>query len=108
MSSALLCADLALDNPFVVPQAKPELLRKRLPNLSKLAGVTLGSRLEIRGAPEIVLSRIPELDMLSAGLPRGCLTGICGPVSLGRTRVLLPVLAAAPRRQETCALAATP
>src|SRR5207253_5385706 len=55
MSSALLCADLALDNPFVfVPQAKPDLLRKRLPNLSKLAGVTLGSRLEIRGAPEIV------------------------------------------------------
>ena len=56
MSSALLCADLALDNPFVfVPQEKPDLLRKRLPNLSKLAGVTLGSRLEIRGAPEIVL-----------------------------------------------------
>jgi len=53
MSSALLCADLALDNPFVfVPQAKPDLLRKRLPNLSKLAGVTLGSRLEIRGAPD--------------------------------------------------------
>ena len=108
MSSALLCADLALDNPFVfVPQAKPELLRKRLPNLSKLAGVTLGSRLEIRGAPEIVFSGIPEIDMLSDGLPRGCLTEICGPVSSGRTSVLLAVIAAATRRQEICALVDT-
>jgi len=108
MSSALLCADLALDNPFVfVPQAKPDLLRKRLPNLSKLAGVTLGSRLEIRGAPEIVLSGIPEIDMLSDGLPRGCLTEICGPVSSGRTSVLLAVIAAATRRQEICALVDT-
>ncbi len=108
MSSALLCADLALDNSFVfVPQAKPELLRKRLPNLSKLAGVTLGSRLEIRGAPEIVLSGIPEIDRLSDGLPRGCLTEICGPVSSGRTSVLLAVIAAATRRQEICALVDT-
>ena len=108
MSSALLCADLALDNPFVfVPQAKPDLLRKRLPNLSKLAGVTLGSRLEIRGAPEIVFSGIPEIDMLSDGLPRGCLTEICGPVSSGRTSVLLAVIAAATRRQEICALVDT-
>jgi len=108
MSSALLCADLALDNPFVfVPQEKPDLLRKRLPNLSKLAGVTLGSRLEIRGAPEIVLSGIPEIDMLSDGLPRGCLTEICGPVSSGRTSVLLAVIAAATRRQEICALVDT-
>ncbi len=108
MSSALLCTDLALDNSFVfVPQAKPELLRKRLPNLSKLAGVTLGSRLEIRGAPEIVLSGIPEIDRLSDGLPRGCLTEICGPVSSGRTSVLLAVIAAATRRQEICALVDT-
>jgi hypothetical protein len=108
MSSALLCADLALDNSFVfVPQAKPELLRKRLPNLSKLAGVTLGSRLEIRGAPEIVLSGIPEIDRLSDGLPQGCLTEICGPVSSGRTSVLLAVIAAATRRQEICALVDT-
>ena len=108
MSSALLCADLALDNPFVfVPQEKPDLLRKRLPNLSKLAGVTLGSRLEIRGAPEIVFSGIPEIDMLSDGLPRGCLTEICGPVSSGRTSVLLAVIAAATRRQEICALVDT-
>jgi recombination protein RecA len=47
---------------------------------------------------------IPALDALIGGLPRGCLTEICGPASSGRTTVLLAVLAAATRRGEYCAV----
>ena len=66
--------------------------------------VVPASRLEIRPAPEMVSSGIPELDALTGGLPRGCLTEISGPASSGRTSVLLSALAAATRRGEYCAL----
>lgn len=49
-------------------------------------------------------SGIAALDALTGGLPRGCLTEICGPASSGRTTVLLAALAAATRRGEYCAL----
>src|SRR5947209_1250333 len=68
------------------------------------ASVTTASQLEIRPAPEMVSSGIPVLDTLTGGLPRGCLTEICGPASSGRTTVLLAALAAATRRGEFCAL----
>ena len=68
------------------------------------AGITAASRLEIRPAPELVSSGIPALDALTGGLPRGCLTEICGPASSGRTSVMLAVLAAATRRGEYCAV----
>ena len=44
------------------------------------------------------------MDALTGGLPRGCLTEICGPASSGRTTVLLAALAAATRRGEFCAV----
>jgi hypothetical protein len=47
---------------------------------------------------------IQELNSLTGGLPRGCLTEICGPTSSGRTSVLLAALAMATRRQEVCVL----
>ncbi len=68
------------------------------------AKVTPASQLEIRPAPEMVTSGIAELDALTGGLPRGCLTEICGPASSGRTTVLLAALAAATHRGEFCAL----
>jgi hypothetical protein len=68
------------------------------------ARVTSASRLEVRPAPEMVSSGIPALDSLTGGLPRGCLTEICGPASSGRTTVLLAALAAATRRGEYCAV----
>ena len=71
---------------------------------ARLAAVTPASRLEIRPAPEMASSGIPALDALAGGLPRGCLTEICGPASSGRTTVLLAALAAATRRGEYCAL----
>jgi hypothetical protein len=52
----------------------------------------------------MVSSGIAAMDALTGGLPRGCLTEICGPASSGRTTLLLSALAAATRRGEFCAL----
>jgi hypothetical protein len=52
----------------------------------------------------MVSSGIPALDTLTGGLPRGCLTEICGPASSGRTSLLLAALAAATCRGEFCVL----
>jgi hypothetical protein len=68
------------------------------------SSITPASRLEIRPAPEMVSSGILALDTLTGGLPRGCLTEICGPASSGRTTMLLAALAAATRRGEFCAV----
>jgi RecA DNA recombination protein len=77
---------------------------ERLAALPKLAEVTPASRLTVRPTPEVVSSGVREVDALTGGLPRGCLTEVCGPVSSGRTSLLLAVLAAATQRQEACAL----
>jgi len=50
----------------------------------------------------MVSSGIAAMDALTGGLPRGCLTEICGPASSGRTTLLLAALAAATRRGECC------
>ena len=71
---------------------------------ARLAGVTPASRLASRPAPEMVTSGIAAIDALTGGLPRGCLTEICGPASSGRTTLLLSALAAATRRGECCAV----
>jgi hypothetical protein len=70
----------------------------------RLAGVTPASRLSVRPAPEMVSSGIAAIDELTGGLPRGCLTEICGPASSGRTALLLAALSAATQRGEFCAL----
>jgi hypothetical protein len=49
-------------------------------------------------------SGIASLDTLTGGLPRGCLTEICGPASSGCTSIMLAAIAAATRRGEFCAL----
>lgn len=105
MSSPLFCANMASERPFVFGRReKLALVFERLSALPKLAGVTQASHLEVRPTPEMVSSGIRELDALTGGLPRGCLTEICGPASSGRTSVLLATLAAATGRQEVCAL----
>jgi recombination protein RecA len=85
----------------------PAQVLQHLAALPKLAGVTAASRLEVRPTPEMVSSGIREIDELTGGLPRGCLSEICGPASSGRTSVLLAALAEATRRQEVCALVDT-
>ena len=124
MSSAVISTSAALSRHFVFedeadaevrPQASPSRASLNragldgyphinLPAKLPSASVTPASRLEIRLAPEMVTSGIPALDALTGGLPRGCLTEICGPASSGRTSVLLAALAAATGRGEFCAL----
>ncbi len=88
----------------LTPRKEPALVLKRLTALPTLAGVTRASRLEVRASPEMVSSGIGEIDALTGGLPRGCLSEICGSASSGRTSVLLAALAAATHREEICAL----
>jgi recombination protein RecA len=57
-----------------------------------------------RSAPQTVNTGVPEIDVMTGGLPRGCLTEIFGPASSGRLSVLACILAAATERQEVCAL----
>ena len=104
-SSSLCCAEMALGRlPGFLPKSGPALVLERLSQMPRLVAVTPASRLEVRPAPEMVSIGIRELDSLTGGLPRGCLTEICGPASSGRTSVLLAALAAATRREESCAL----
>src|SRR5215467_3689174 len=113
MSSAISHA-AALRRPFIFdPDAFPEvnpLSPRVLPSIGKngqklpFASVTPASQLEIRPTAEMVSSGIPALDALTGGLPRGCLTEVCGPASSGRTTVLVAALVAATRRGEFCAL----
>src|SRR5206468_11573498 len=124
MSSAVVSTSAALGRPFlfdadpeppVCPQEPKKLVHTResvisqvlqsnLKKQSSSAVVTPASRLEIRPAPEMASSGIAALDTLTGGLPRGCLTEICGPASSGRTTLLLAALAAATRRGEFCAV----
>src|SRR2546425_13373728 len=105
MSSALVCAQAALDHPVAfAPKEAPAFVSKRLSAMPLLVGVTPASRLEVRPAQQMVSSGIREIDALTGGLPRGCLSEICGPASSGCTSVLLAALAAATRREESCAL----
>src|SRR5271163_2116097 len=104
MSSSPTVSTAAVGRPVTVdPSAWPTLVFQRL-SMPKLAGVTSASRLEARPTPQMVSSGVCEINALTGGLPRGCLTEVCGPASSGRTSVLLAALAAATQRQEVCAL----
>ena len=97
MSAASLAA---ISRPFLFDSA----VLNRMPEFPKLAGVTPASHLEVRPAPERVSSGVSQIDALTGGLPRGCLTEICGAQSSGRTSLFLAALAAATNRGEICAL----
>ena len=89
---------------FNVIEPRSAALLKELSRKSPQAGITSASRLEIQPAPETASSGIPQIDTLTGGLPRGCLTEVSGPASSGRTSLLLSALAAATRREEICTL----
>ena len=55
-------------------------------------------------AAEMAASGIPEIDRLTGGLPRGCVTEIVGPAGSGRTSLLVSLLATLTQRKESCAL----
>src|SRR6267142_1866560 len=105
MSASPVLSSAALSRPFIFPAPSSKALLARLDALPKLAAaVTPASRLNIRPAPEMVSSGIRELDALTGGFPRGCLTELCGPASSGRTSILLAAVARATQRGEVCAL----
>jgi hypothetical protein len=120
MSASLVFSAAAMGRPFIFsPPSDPrsstdktagkaakktaEILAQ-VGAIPKLAAVVPASRLEARPAPEMISSGIPQLDWLTGGLARGCLTEICGTASSGRTSVLLCALARATQRGEVCAL----
>lgn len=69
-----------------------------------LADVRPASRLGMRPRPETITTGVAQLDGMTSGIPRGCLTEICGPPSSGKTSVLLAAMAAATLREESCVL----
>ena len=116
MSASSVFLSAATGRPFIFsPQSSPcstaEKVAKKTAELlaqvgaiSKLTAVVPAARLDVRPSPEMVSSGIPQLDLLTGGLARGCLTEICGTASSGRTSVLLFALARATQRGEVCAL----
>src|ERR1700751_1186722 len=100
MSSPLLHVEATSLIPLVARSSSAKLLKEFS---ETLAGLTPASRLEVRPAPETASSGIAQIDALTGGLPRGCLTEGCGPESSGRTTVLLAAIAAITRREEICA-----
>jgi recombination protein RecA len=70
----------------------------------RLVTVRSASRLEVRPKPEMISTGIAELDALAGGIPRGCLTEICGSASSGKTSALLAAVAAATQCGEPCVL----
>jgi hypothetical protein len=105
MSSLLVCVQPATGHPdSFFPLDRSALLRRELSNRPQLSRVTPASHLDIRPAPETVSTGIAEIDALTGGLPRACLTEVYGSASSGRTGFLLATIAAATQRQEACAL----
>jgi recombination protein RecA len=92
------------------PASERSLHEKKSSILQHIAGsgreldVRPASRLEVRPRPEMLSSGIAEVDAITGGIPRGCLSEIYGPASSGKTSVLLAAIAAATRREETCVL----
>jgi hypothetical protein len=103
MSSPHICVPSEGHPVFFAKDARVRISRQ-LSAQPKLAGVVPASRLAVRPVAEMVSSGIAEIDALTGGLPRGCLSEIYGPPSSGRTSVLLAALAAATWRGEVCAL----
>jgi hypothetical protein len=101
MSSPLLQVEATSRIPLVARSKSATLLKEFS---ETLAGVTPASGMEVRPAPETASSGIAQIDALAGGLPRGCLTEVCGPESSGRTTVMLAAIAAVTRREEICAL----
>ena len=66
----------------------------------------VGTPLVIRErlAPETLATGIRELDALTHGIPRGCLTELIGPASSGRTTAVISLMARATAAEEFCAL----
>lgn len=99
-----LCGEEFAEEPPKKPVTKAAQILAAVGAAPRLAAVVPASRLEVRPAPAMASSGIPQLNSLTGGWARGCLTEICGPASSGRTGILLSALAQATQRGEVCAL----
>lgn len=89
---------------FLGVQEKRASVLKHIARSERLAEVRPASRLEVRPKPEMLSTGIAELQALTAGIPRGCLSEIYGSASSGKTSMLIATLAAATRHDEVCVL----
>jgi hypothetical protein len=77
---------------------------KHIAQSERLVAVCPASRLEVRPRPEMVSTGIVQLDALTGGIPRGCLTQVCGRPSSGKSSMLLATMASVTRQGESCVL----
>ena len=98
-----LAARLAASPERTLHEKKNSILQ-HIAASGRVLDVRPASRLEVRPRREMLSSGIAEVDAITGGIPRGCLSEICGSASSGKTSVLLAAIAAATRRQETCVL----
>lgn len=102
---AVCAATLASREILPTPRSRAEALDSVRQTLGNLAvEMRSASAMPEREAPITLSCGVAALDAITGGLPRGALTEIYGPVSSGRTSLLLAALAAATARGETCAL----
>lgn len=85
-------------------QEKKTVVLKQMATSERWMEIRPASRLEVRPEPEMLSTGIPQIDAITGGLPRGCLTEFCGVSSSGKTSVLLASMAATSQREETCVL----
>src|SRR3954468_5109446 len=77
---------------------------KHIAAFGRVLDVRPASRLEVRPRPEMLSSGIAEVDAITGGIPRGCLSEICGAASSGKTSLLLAAMTAATLQNESCVL----
>ncbi len=85
-------------------EGKKAAIFKHITRSERLVAVRPASRLEVRPRPEMLSTGIAELNAIAGGIPRGCLTEICGSASSGKTTVLLATIADATQKEEACVL----
>lgn len=103
MSSLPVSADISQFPPLGLEQ-KRNMVLNHIARSERLVAVRPASLLEVRPCPEMLSTGIAQIDAMTGGIPRGCLSEIYGPTSCGKSSVLLAALAAAMRRDESCVL----
>jgi recombination protein RecA len=83
---------------------KKAVVLKHIAQSERLVAVRPASHLEVRPRPEMVSTGIVQLDALTGGIPRGCLTEVCGRPSSGKSSMLLATMASVTRQGEFCVL----
>jgi len=88
----------------IVRTDKKAVVLRHIAGSQRLMKVLPASQLTVRPRPEMISTGISELDARTGGIPCGCLTGVYGAASSGKTSVLLTTIATATQREEACVL----